>query len=114
MRGKVFLATTALRRLRGIRGVPDGGVVVLAPCRDVHTFGVARPIDAAFVDAEGVVVAAHRDVGPRRRIRCAGAVAVVERWSSQADPWFASGDRIVLGNAGSQAVAGDARKGAGR
>ena len=45
---------------------------MLAPCNDVHTFGMAELIDIAFLDEQGRVLESYRAVGPRRRI--SGAV----------------------------------------
>ncbi len=44
-------------RARGLLG-RDGidGVMVLRPCRNVHTFGMRFPIDVAFCDRDGRVL----------------------------------------------------------
>jgi uncharacterized membrane protein (UPF0127 family) len=45
-------------RRRGLRGRSDfGGALLLRPCRQVHTLGMRFPIDVAFVDEEGCVIA---------------------------------------------------------
>ena len=52
---KVHYATTPWTRYRGLRGrlcLSDDEALVLAPCRQVHTFGLRYPIDAVFCDAE--------------------------------------------------------------
>lgn len=50
------LATTRRARRRGLLGRTHvEGVLVLRPCRQVHTFGMRMAIDVAFVDALGVV-----------------------------------------------------------
>ncbi|MFR8046061.1 MAG: DUF192 domain-containing protein [Eggerthella lenta] len=66
----------------------------VAPCNDVHTAGMRHRLDIAFVDAQGLVLAAHRDVEPCRRLRNKSAEAVVERFASCATPWFTAGDRV--------------------
>lgn len=91
------LATSAARRARGLLlAAPGNGALLLVPCSDVHTVGMRRRLDIAFVDEEGRVLEAHRDVGPLRRLRNRRAVAVVERFSSCSSPWFAAGDRLAL------------------
>lgn len=92
----IEIAATAVRRLRGICGTPEGSMVMLVPCRDVHTIGLVRPIDVAFVDGDGVVLSSYRRVGPRRRLRHARAAAVVERWSKDEEAWFSQGDRLEM------------------
>ena len=94
--GPLRLATGLASRLRGlILREPAAGVMLLAPCRDIHTFGMQGPIDVAFVDATGLVVEAHRTVGPGRRLRCRRAAAVLERFS-EAGSWLGVGDRVEI------------------
>ena len=51
------VATSARRRARGLIGRDDfEGVLVLRPCRHVHTFGMQFPIDVAFCDGAGTVL----------------------------------------------------------
>lgn len=53
-------------RRRGLRGRADfEGALVLRPCRQVHTFGVPFPIDVAFCEGDGTVVATT-SLRPRR------------------------------------------------
>lgn len=98
-KGRAVFATTPWGRLRGIAGARRGDVVLLAPCRDVHTFGVDGALDIAFVDGQGRVVASYRDVGPQRRIRCSSAAAVMERWATQDTAWFEVGDNVGVASA---------------
>jgi uncharacterized membrane protein (UPF0127 family) len=51
------VAVTRRQRARGLLG-RDGfeGVLVLRPCRNVHTFGLKFPIDVAFCDRYGFVL----------------------------------------------------------
>lgn len=92
-----FVVLTRLgERLRGLKGPtsrPCGAYAVLVPCRDIHTFGMKCPIDVAFVDASGMVVAASRNVAPARRLRCARARMTLERRSCE-DSWFEPGDFV--------------------
>ena len=88
------LAGRTAQKARGLLfSKPDDGALLLMPCSDVHTVGMRHRLDIAFVDATGLVVEAHRDVGPFRRLRRRGAAAVVERFASCASPWFEAGDR---------------------
>lgn len=53
----VELASTRSARRRGLRGRTQiDGVMVLAPCRQVHTFGMRCAIDVAFVARDGEVL----------------------------------------------------------
>ena len=61
-------------RTRGLLG-RDGidGVMVLEPCRNVHTFGMRFPIDVAFCDRDGVVVRVVTLRAPADLARSCGA-----------------------------------------
>jgi uncharacterized membrane protein (UPF0127 family) len=60
------VAVTRPQRRRGLAGRTSiEGVLVIRPCRQVHTFGMQFPIDVAFCDRYGFVL--HRThLGPRR------------------------------------------------
>ena len=106
-------AVTPVQRLRGLLGrspkwLGPAGVLVIAPCDDVHTFFMRHPIDIAFLDSAGMVLESFSAVGPARRIRCPGAVVVLERFSRVEQPsggrsvvldgaWIAPGQQVALG-----------------
>lgn len=91
----LLFATRTARKARGLLFSHEHAeALLLAPCNDVHTAGMHRRLDIAFVDVRGLVLEAHRDVGPFRRLRNRAAVAVVERFSSCSSPWFSPGDRV--------------------
>lgn len=92
----VEFAATPFSRARGLLGRKGfEGVLLLAPCCDVHTAGMGSPIDVAFVDGAGRVLESHRMVGPRRRLRNAAAVCVIERFSS-CGAWPRAGERLAI------------------
>lgn len=73
-------ARTARERTRGLIGrerLDPGEGLVIARCRQVHTFWMRFPIDVLFVDGRGAVVRTCRNLRPRRvspvswRARCA-------------------------------------------
>ncbi len=45
--------------------LPDEGIY-LVPCEGVHTFGMKFPIDVAFLDSKGTVLAVHHGLKPWR------------------------------------------------
>lgn len=93
----VKFALKPFERACGLLAWKDfGGMLVIAPCRDVHTMGMRAPIDVAFIDGRGRVLEAHRMVGPFRRLRNRRAACVLERFSRCDTPWFRPGERIVL------------------
>lgn len=93
----VRFAVSWCERLRGLllREMSDE-VLALVPCNDVHTWGMRHAIDVAFVDGGGRVLAAHRDVGPRRRLRHPRAMMTLERFSRDGSEWLCAGDRIRI------------------
>ena len=95
--GALRLAVSYRARVRGLLRQGRGpGVIMLAPCNDVHTFGMSDLIDVAFLDAQGLVLESYRAVGPRRRMRCRKAVAVLERFSANDPPWFSVGEHVEM------------------
>jgi len=54
-------------RLRGLLGrdaLPVGEGLLLDPCRAVHMLGMRIPLDVAFLDAKGAVVAVYHALAP--------------------------------------------------
>ena len=91
---KMEIASTVRARLRGLLGRSDyEGVLMLVPCHDIHTFGMRRPLDVAFVTRDGTIIESHRNVPPRRRLHNRQAAATLERFSD-GSWWFRPGDRI--------------------
>lgn len=68
-------------------------VVVLPGCCDVHTFGMRRRIDVAFVDGSGLVVHAERGLPAWKRRRVKGALCVMERLESSRT-WVEEGELV--------------------
>lgn len=66
------------RGLLGRDGLPDGRVLVLAPCSSVHTFFMRFALDLLFVSRDGRVKKARRAVAPWRIALAPGSFAVVE------------------------------------
>ena len=62
--------------------VPDVGLVMVFPaCASVHTFGMRLPLDIAFIDKTGAVLALHESVPPASICSHRGASATLERFS---------------------------------
>ena len=86
-------------RLKGLLGggrdCLGGGVICLDPCASIHTFGMAYPIDVAFLDECGIVVASRRRLAPCRVLSSPQAACVLER-PSDGSPWLAVGETVRL------------------
>ena len=54
-------------------------VLVFPRCRSVHTWFMRFPLDIAFADAQGRVLALEGDVAPWRVLSCAEADFALER-----------------------------------
>jgi hypothetical protein len=86
---RLEIAGSFWSRLAGLqfrRELPPNSALLLAPCSSVHTGFVRFPLDVAFLDREGVVLAVRRNLrpwrlafGPRR------SHAVVEFAAGEAD-----------------------------
>lgn len=67
---RVALADRWWQRLRGLQGrlaLTAGEGLLLRPCRAVHMLGMRFPLDVAFLDREGRVVAQYRQLRPGAR-----------------------------------------------
>ena len=92
----IEIADSPFSRLRGLlcrRDYPD--VLLLTRCNDVHTFGMTRAIDVAFITPDGTVLESHRHVGALRRLHCKPAAATLERLAVET-PWPERGEKIEL------------------
>jgi uncharacterized membrane protein (UPF0127 family) len=52
--------------LLGRSALPEGEGILLSPCGSIHTVGLRFPIDVAFLDALGRIVASRHAVAPGR------------------------------------------------
>ena len=58
-----------LRGLMGRKGLAAGEGLVLRPCRAVHMIGMSFPLDVAFLDRRGVILASYPALAPGGRTR---------------------------------------------
>ena len=64
---KIHLADSFWLRLKGLLGkkaLERGSGLLLRPCRQVHTWFMAFPLDIIFLDKEGQIVELIRGLGP--------------------------------------------------
>lgn len=86
------VAESFAARLRGMLGrspITAGGlplVMAFPQCSSVHTCFMAYPIDIAFIDRNGNVLACYENVRPWRMCSHPSAWAVLERPSILASP----------------------------
>src|SRR5579859_3638669 len=52
--------------LMGRRELPEGEALCIRPCSSIHMFFMRFPIDAVFVDADGVIVRIYGSIKPWR------------------------------------------------
>ena len=94
------LAVSLLARLRGLLGPRPrwkaNTILVLAPCKSIHTWWMLYPIDVAFVDKGGIVLSARREVAPWRVLSDHRACFVLERPCFPDSPWFEKGDTVPI------------------
>jgi uncharacterized membrane protein (UPF0127 family) len=77
----VELADTRETRRKGLLGresFDPSSALILLPCFSIHTAFMKFPIDAVFIDREGVVVRVVRNLPPWRAVGAWRAHAVIE------------------------------------
>ncbi len=93
----VYKATSFLQRLRGLlarKQLSASEALMIAPCRDVHTFGMRYTLDVAFCSADGEVLKQVR-LPPNRVSVCKDATCVFEFSENNAQKHgFTVGNRI--------------------
>jgi len=93
------LAASHFQRIRGLldsKVCAQGEVLVLTACNSIHTFGMRGPLDVAFMDAEGRILAAHRAVPPNQLRTCRKAACTLERRARTDEAWFMPGETAGL------------------
>src|SRR3712207_5413515 len=91
----VRLAATPLFRFLGLLGRPPSPTpLLLVPARSVHTFGMRRPIDVVFLDADLRVVRVVHALRPNRLAGARRAIAALELVAGAAT--MRPGDRLAL------------------
>lgn len=69
---RIRMADGWLARLRGMWGRPEprlGEGLFLTPCSSVHMFWMRFPLDVAFLDRSGTIVAIYSALAPGSRTR---------------------------------------------
>lgn len=94
---RMVLATSFSKRLKGLLwSKPTNEILLLMPCKSIHTFGMKYAIDIAFVDVHGNIEQSFRDVLPRQKMKCKEACAVLERYATPHAAWFQKGDFVSI------------------
>lgn len=74
---------------------PHKCILLISPCKSIHTFGMRENLDVAFIDREGLVVRSDQGVSPRKVLYCRGAHSVLERHASDST-WYSKGERVMV------------------
>jgi hypothetical protein len=95
---EVAIATSFFQRARGLLGKPaKPQMLMIAPCKSIHTFGMHYPIHVAFFNEEGVILSTERSVPPGTKRSCDGACGVLEMPDMFPNQhWFSCGDHLRL------------------
>ena len=97
---RLELATSFWQRFRGLqfrRPLDAGHGLWLEPCTSIHTCWLRFPLDVAFLDARGTVLAVQRQVPPWRiRLAPPGTRAVLETTAGQLPQSLKTGDRLQV------------------
>lgn len=97
---RIVIATSIFARAHGLLGTRaewgDGNrMLILVPCKSVHTIGMRYALDIAFVDRNGIVLRSERNVRPGRVLSCRQAAFVLER-PHQDEAWAEAEQRLLV------------------
>ncbi len=114
---RVLVAEWWWQRLRGLLGRPplqSGEGLLLAPCRAVHMAGMKYPLDVAFLNRDGIVVALYHSLlpGGRSRWHAAAYSALELPAGTLAATGTREGDTLLMSSvqaAGSRATSQESR-----
>lgn len=98
---RIMIASSFMSRARGLLGTrveqaDERTLLVLAPCKSIHTFGMRYRLDIAFLDKRGNVLRSELGVSPGRMLLCWGSFFVLERPHAKT-PWLSKGDLAPFG-----------------
>ncbi len=72
------VANTFIQRLLGVSLVPSGEALLIPNCHTVHTFGLSRPLNLAFINTDYRVIRVVSGIAPWRVASAYGAWGVIE------------------------------------
>lgn len=97
---RVLTARTRAERRRGLLALPpleDGDALVIDRASQVHTFGMAYPIDVVFCARDGTVMHVVRGMRPRRVTKWVRrARYAIELPSGAAGGDLVAGERLLV------------------
>jgi uncharacterized membrane protein (UPF0127 family) len=96
---RLKVATKVTERLLGLMAkgaLSDADALMLVPCNSIHSFGMPKAIDVAFIDSHGKVLKSLRNLPPHRLASCRAACATLERFSDDSLDWFEPGQSLTL------------------
>ncbi len=79
------------------RTLEPGEALLLQPCKQVHTFGMAYPIDVLFCARDGEVLHVLRRMKPRRVGRVVWRAGFAIELNAGAAEQVQVGDRVAIG-----------------
>ncbi|BCM24827.1 DUF192 domain-containing protein [Methyloradius palustris] len=83
---KVWLAKSILQRMRGLlfrKSLEPDQAMLIRPCSSIHTIGMTYPLDIVFIDAQGIVLKALKNVRPLRMAFAINAYATIEFYAGE-------------------------------
>ena len=94
----IIFADRPLSRMKGLLGTKAQEYadthLVIRPCRAIHTIGMRYPLDVAFFDSQGIVLASHRGVRASRILVGPRSTAGVVERPAHRGIWYGRGDVV--------------------
>ncbi|WP_453974769.1 DUF192 domain-containing protein [Brevibacterium pityocampae] len=90
------MAASPLRRARGLF-FSDADALIIVPCNSVHSIGLTRHLEVAYLDRAGTVLRIRELPPHRMHAPVRGARAVLEASPGRFDEWgLREGDTVTV------------------
>lgn len=94
----LIIASSFRSRLQGLLATPPHcSILMLCPCKSVHTLGMKHAIDIAFVSDTGKVIKSRRGVLPGKlSLSARHSAYVLEQFFNPTSWWFNENDYVIV------------------
>lgn len=94
-----WVADTLIKRMKGLLGkkeLPWGSGLLILPCRSIHMIGMQFPIDAIYLDRDGIVLKVSANLQPGQIDKPVPKAYAVLEVPANTFVWDPTGGKVVF------------------